>query len=237
MEVDRRQGFTLIELLVVIAIIAVLAALLFPVFARARMASYKAVCQSNLRQIGVAFSMYEADYDSCFPNTGDPYLWMGRRWRWPLQPYLALLAQRDPADPGNPNLSANQVPSILLCPADIVAPLQWDETSYGYSAAFYHTPEQIAGMTTVDLYSPSSPAPVTQSLAEVQYPAQKALGADWLSNHEDRKLGWWSQESARNYLFVDGHVKYLQAAQLRPGVDGWPDINLTVGGLGGYDLP
>lgn len=227
----------MIELLVVIAILAILTALLFPVLARARAASQQTVCQGNLRQIGLAFSLYLADYDSCFPSTGDPYLWMGRRWRWPLQPYLAMSARRNPADPENPNVSVNNLPLILLCPADIVAPQQWDETSYGYSAAFYHTPEQIARMKTVDLYSPSSPKPVTQSLGSVQYPSQKALAAEWLSNHEDRKQGWWSTDSARNYLFVDGHVKYLQAAQLRPGGDGWPDINLTIGGLGGYDLP
>src|ERR1039457_2988371 len=146
---ERRRGFTLVELLVVIAIIAILTALLFPVLARARAASYKTVCASNLRQIGLAFSMYTADYDSCFPNTGDPYLWMGRDWRWPLQPYLAFVGQHDPADPGNPDLSVNNVPMILLCPADIVAPLQWDETSYGYSAACSHTPAQIAAMRTV----------------------------------------------------------------------------------------
>lgn len=53
-----RRGFTLIELLVVIAIIAILAAILFPVFARAREAGRKAQCQSNMKQIGIAISMY-----------------------------------------------------------------------------------------------------------------------------------------------------------------------------------
>lgn len=58
-----RRGFTLIELLVVIAIIAILAAILFPVFARAREAGRKAQCQSNMKQIGIAISMYAQDYD------------------------------------------------------------------------------------------------------------------------------------------------------------------------------
>src|SRR5881396_3209405 len=57
------KGFTLIELLVVIAIIAILAAILFPVFAQAREAARKAVCQSNLKQIGAAAIMYASDYD------------------------------------------------------------------------------------------------------------------------------------------------------------------------------
>jgi prepilin-type N-terminal cleavage/methylation domain-containing protein/prepilin-type processing-associated H-X9-DG protein len=65
-----RQGFTLIELLVVIAILAILAAILFPVFAQARDAARKATCQSNLKQFGAAFQMYAADHDGLFPNPG-----------------------------------------------------------------------------------------------------------------------------------------------------------------------
>src|SRR5437660_6316554 len=69
-EVHRSTGFTLIELLVVIAIIAILAAILFPVFAQARDAARKAACQSNLKQFGLAFSMYATDYDGYYPNPG-----------------------------------------------------------------------------------------------------------------------------------------------------------------------
>lgn len=62
-----RKGFTLIELLVVIAIIAILAAILFPVFARARENARKAACQSNLKQIGLGILQYTQDYDEKFP--------------------------------------------------------------------------------------------------------------------------------------------------------------------------
>jgi prepilin-type N-terminal cleavage/methylation domain-containing protein/prepilin-type processing-associated H-X9-DG protein len=63
----KRRGFTLIELLVVIAIIAILAAILFPVFARAREAARATACKSNLKQIGSAVLMYAQDYDETLP--------------------------------------------------------------------------------------------------------------------------------------------------------------------------
>lgn len=60
----KRTGFTLIELLVVIAIIAILAAILFPVFAKAREKGRQASCQSNLKQLGMAVVMYVQDYEA-----------------------------------------------------------------------------------------------------------------------------------------------------------------------------
>src|SRR5688500_16223182 len=65
---SKRSGFTLIELLVVIAIIVILAGILFPVFARARENARRASCQSNLKQIGIAFDMYRSDYDQTMPE-------------------------------------------------------------------------------------------------------------------------------------------------------------------------
>src|SRR5471032_2231792 len=69
---SSRRGFTLIELLVVIAIIAILAAILFPVFARARENARRASCQSNLKQIGLAIAQYLQDHDETMP-TGTNY--------------------------------------------------------------------------------------------------------------------------------------------------------------------
>src|SRR5437867_780231 len=63
----RKRGFTLIELLVVIAIIAILAAILFPVFAQAREKARQASCLSNTKQLGTAVQMYLQDYDETFP--------------------------------------------------------------------------------------------------------------------------------------------------------------------------
>ncbi|MGV3721772.1 MAG: DUF1559 domain-containing protein [Actinomycetota bacterium] len=75
--VSVRKGFTLIELLVVIAIIAILAAILFPVFARAREAARSTTCKSNLKQIGLAVNMYKQDYDESLP-----FLVNGSSWTW-----------------------------------------------------------------------------------------------------------------------------------------------------------
>src|SRR2546423_715961 len=68
MPTTRRNGFTLIELLVVIAITAILAAILFPVFAQAREKAGQAGCLSNLKQIGTATMMYVQDYDETYPH-------------------------------------------------------------------------------------------------------------------------------------------------------------------------
>lgn len=64
----ERKGFTLIELLVVIAIIAILAAILFPVFTKAKQSAMKSTCQSNLKQLGTAFKSYLTDWDDTFPT-------------------------------------------------------------------------------------------------------------------------------------------------------------------------
>lgn len=69
MRARRKSGFTLIELLVVIAIIAILAAILFPVFARAREAARKSTCQSNLKECAIAIQLYWTDYDATLPSS------------------------------------------------------------------------------------------------------------------------------------------------------------------------
>lgn len=76
-----KRGFTLIELLVVITIIAILAAILFPVFARAKAAAKQSACISNLKQIGTAMTLYMGDHDDIFPyavdasDKYDPNIW------------------------------------------------------------------------------------------------------------------------------------------------------------------
>lgn len=74
--VNSGSGFTLIELLVVIAIIAMLSAILFPVFSHAREKARQVQCQSNLKQIGLAFRMYLEDWDETFLDFSTPTSWM-----------------------------------------------------------------------------------------------------------------------------------------------------------------
>jgi len=223
----RKAAFTLVELLVVVGILAVLAALTLTAVTGSLEKARRADCVSRLRQVYLAFQMYVINNRSTYPWAEDPvsldpyyWLWMGRGWRQAVCPYIE--GKLD----------------VLYCPSDETAPQKWESTSYGYSMAFYHSPAQIDQMRgPADTYQNPQPA-APQRTSSVAHPTRKVMVAEWLSNHcrvKDDK-GWWCWQGARNCLFADGHVEYREATSILPANDGWPDFNLTSGGIRGKDV-
>jgi prepilin-type N-terminal cleavage/methylation domain-containing protein/prepilin-type processing-associated H-X9-DG protein len=174
--VDKRSthGFTLIELLVVIAIIAILAAILFPVFAQAREKARSASCLSNTKQIGLAIVMYCQDYDESYPH----FAQYCSRIPNPLQPVSALhpagVREMWQADV-YPYIKSWQTYS---CPSDAI-PLSNDpfvnyyDLSYGYNYGYLSTLETGAdpGCGTAQWFA-------SVGLAQVVAPANIAMVTD-----------------------------------------------------------
>src|SRR5688572_4544528 len=102
----KKRAFTLIELLVVIAIIAILAAILFPVFAQAKEAAKKSACLSNTKQIGMAIMMYSSDYDDLMPGLLANIPPINGGSGWPHIPYDRQIAPYVKND------------AIYMCPDD-----------------------------------------------------------------------------------------------------------------------
>ena len=228
-----RLGFTLVELLVVIAIIALLLSVLMPSMRKVKAVAARVGCAHQLKQIYLAVDMYLSSNDNIYPCAQDPisteppyWLWMGRGWRSFVEPYLG-----GPIDVNNP--------SVLFCPNDRVAKEKYESTSYSYSMAFYHSPDQIEDMNSpADTYS-NPRASIAQRSTDVSKPSGKILLGEWLSNHSpiEEDKGWWCWQGARNYLFADGRTSFLKAIEIRPARDEFPDANLTVRGIKGQDWP
>lgn len=234
-----QNGFTIVELLVVISIIAALTAILLPGLGKARTMARRVSCGSNLHQIDMAMHLYLSENKDTYPCAQDPlpkkqptdpniWLWMGRGWRSFITPYFG-----EKIDVNNP--------SVLRCPGDQTQASTYEATSYAYSMAFYHSPQQINDMNSpTNNYQNPRPS-ISQEADRVAKPAGKIIVGDWNSNHQrlnsGEDKGWWNGLGCRNFLFVDGQVQLLQAGKIRNANDGNPNPNLTIDGIEGTDWP
>jgi len=195
-----RKGFTLIELLVVIAIIAILAAILFPVFARAREKARQASCLSNCKQMGLAAMQYAQDYDEAYlPGyidnaNGGTRTWY-TIWYTHMEPYMK-----------------NR--QVYMC-ASAVGPNPFDSSGHAYSGVDYGINSRIC------------PDRIGMKMADVKYPAETLLFADSdctrSSTDYTTSNAWTLYESfhpsrfiparhngGANLVFGDGHAKWHQ---------------------------
>jgi prepilin-type N-terminal cleavage/methylation domain-containing protein len=226
----KTNGFTLIELLVVISLIALLMGFLMPSLAKARIMAARVLCANNLKQIYTATGIYCQDNKGFYPAAADPlpstgvWLWMGRGFRGFVKPYLDNQEGKT---------------SVLCCPGDKTAEDKYEATSYAYSMAFYHSPQQINAITSVaGTYGSSSVAFVKQKPSDVVHPARKIIYGEWLSSHEKAASdsGWWCWQGSRNFIMADGHTEYLGASDIETAKDGFPNPNLTINGIKGFDV-
>ncbi len=239
---SARIGFTLIELLVVIAIIAILAAILFPVFAQAREKARQSACLSNLKQMGLGMLQYSQDYDeqTCpawigdfdgNPANGDQFPGSAR-WMDVVQPYVKnkeifVCPTVYPYDaPGN-------VSSIQYVPNTFEA---FKEGSYSLNVAYYADDKQGTPPTAIpdqnqpnrslaDISAPTTTIWVTDSNAANQYDFQFAwpdIGSQpGIGPKGLYKVPWrWlagigaPHQDRASTLFCDGHVKALKPETL-----------------------
>jgi prepilin-type N-terminal cleavage/methylation domain-containing protein len=222
LRVSPRKGFTLIELLVVIAIIAILAAILFPVFAQARAAARKTSCLSNLKQLGLGFQMYTQDYDETFPGIAfgnNP----GQGWPWTvfpgsvdwtgvftvgIQPYVKNM-QLLQCPSGTETNRWSGTNGIGYCYNEY---LYDHNRGYDKQAALAGQPGGVAKISLLaDCYTsgiyndwtdegPTLPDGTTDGMTRLRYHQY----SPWLSNHE-----------GANIMYADAHAKFIPKDSIR----------------------
>ncbi len=224
-----RSGFTLIELLVVIAIIAILASILFPVFAQAREKARQTACISNLKQVGTALMMYTQDYDEVLPHhAGDPANFLAANavsnWARAIVPYSKneqmLICPSAPMDPRQGvlaptvNRTSFQGNGVVLSrlgkslaaipnPSDIV----FVQENYFTFLVAFNRPSQInAATATPQQYRWWHLVDCRAAFSMVpRLPRETGCGEQYNSRH----FGGGS------ISFVDGHAKYRNFRTMR----------------------
>ena len=245
-----RRGFTLIELLVVIAIIAILAAILFPVFAQARDKARMATCQSNLKQLGNGLSMYVQDYDETFPlldgNRNDG----GRGAGYITSPpesraaAPAALANRASAwansiQPYIKNYNVYGCPSCPLLAAlttGVSAGMPVYPISYAFNGQLANSSLATiqAGSSCITMWEPGRYSGQNFAIA-----TPSLLGVAGAHPSYSNKTGcvlWvpvippptvFVHNNGSNYLFVDSHVKWRANAGGNPDQSPWGNVNAS----------
>lgn len=179
-----RKGFTLIELLVVIAIIAILAAILFPVFARAREKARQSSCLSNVKQLVLGVMMYAQDYDETLPGyhfVGSPTEY--NQWFEVIEPYVK-----------------NE--QIFVCPSDSNADMSAGDPSYGWNYRFISYGTHNPGDPITTLGDFEKPAQTILMADATQY---------YVRGPGTTNQSYWPEprhNEGSNFGFADGHAKW-----------------------------
>ncbi len=190
-----RRAFTLIELLVVIAIIAILAAILFPVFARARENARKSSCQSNLKQIGLAWIQYQQDYDE---KTTPGIINVGGLVGWAqlLQPYAKSIQVFQCPSDTTPQNGTTNVGNLQGSPSGFVAPFH---NSYAINYDCIAPGEQDG----VALSSFNNPA---GTIVFVDKGVQGSTGGSYVTT-TDKPEAWYTSPAWTTYLGANNSNK------------------------------
>jgi prepilin-type N-terminal cleavage/methylation domain-containing protein/prepilin-type processing-associated H-X9-DG protein len=225
---ERRPGFTLIELLVVIAIIAILAAILFPVFASARESARATSCLSNMNQIGKAAMMYTQDYDELLPphrtvNTLNPFVGQFPAnqadvndrtfWNSLLMPYVKNLQVF--RCPSNPKAWVGGDPSGHVC-FDTTACKgvgYGGQNSYGLNDSYAAPASAFKGGPAVDISLTAITRPAsTVYISDASYYGVSGRGTGYAPGHENEATYWMNIGNSDYTMYGPASVPNEQRA-------------------------